>query len=220
MKWAFSEMRIFPSAIIRHCLYVNAYVFFFFSFLFVSTTYSLLLLIFSLFNANTSSLYLCKIFFTFLWMCLEGMKQVALYLSGRIGFSPFFCCCLKSLYLHVWNYLLICWIDSCLFIASAKLILYCSTQNISVVTDSVPLDIGMNTRTGITRGEAAAEAGIDMIMTNTVGDIKIIVDEAWVEVPVLMVTSTVGEINMMKSVAVGADLMEGIEIFLCAFLKI
>lgn len=64
----------------------------------------------------------------------------------------------------------------------------------------------MNTGTGITGGEVAVEAGIDMIVTGTVAEKEIIVAEAGAAVPVLIATNTMGEANMMKSAAVGADL--------------
>lgn len=72
----------------------------------------------------------------------------------------------------------------------------------------------MNTRTGITGGEVAVEAGIDMSVTGTAGEKEIIVAEAEAAAaataPVLIITNTMGEANMMKSAAVEADLMEGI----------
>lgn len=64
----------------------------------------------------------------------------------------------------------------------------------------------MNTGTGITGGEVAVEAGIDMIVTGTAARKEIIVAEAGAAVPVLIVTKTMGEANTMKSAAVGADL--------------
>lgn len=64
----------------------------------------------------------------------------------------------------------------------------------------------MNTGTGIIGGEVAVEAGIDMIVTGTAARKEIIVAEAGAAVPVLIVTKTMGEANMMKSAAVGADL--------------
>lgn len=64
----------------------------------------------------------------------------------------------------------------------------------------------MNIGTGITGGEAAVEAGIDMIVTGTAAEKEIIVAEAGAAVLVLVVTKTMGEANTMKSAAVGADL--------------
>lgn len=76
----------------------------------------------------------------------------------------------------------------------------------------------MNTGTGIIGGEVAVEAGIDMIVTGTAARKEIIVAEAGAAVPVLIVTKTMGEANMMKSAAVGADLTKGIKNFFCLFL--
>lgn len=76
----------------------------------------------------------------------------------------------------------------------------------------------MNTGTGITGGEVAVEAGIDMIVTGTAARKEIIVAEAGAAVPVLIVTKTMGEANTMKSATVGADLTKGIKKFFCLFL--
>lgn len=64
----------------------------------------------------------------------------------------------------------------------------------------------MNTGTGITGGEVAVEAGIDMIVIGTAAEKEIIVAEAGAAVPVPIVTNTMGEANTMKSAAVGANL--------------
>lgn len=76
----------------------------------------------------------------------------------------------------------------------------------------------MNTGTGITGGEVAVEAGIDMIVIGTAARKEIIVAEAGAAVPVLIVTKTMGEANTMKNAAVGADLTKGIKNFFCLFL--
>ncbi|GFY85827.1 serine/arginine-rich splicing factor-like protein, putative [Actinidia rufa] len=68
--------------------------------------------------------------------------------------------------------------------------------------------IGMNTRTGIPRGEVAAEVGAGMTGIDPEEGKEIIVIEAGAAVEALIIRKTVEEVNMMTRSTAGVGLME------------
>lgn len=82
--------------------------------------------------------------------------------------------------------------------------------HVAVSNWEIFLGIGMNTGTGITGREVAAEVEAETIVTGTVGRKEIVAVGAEAAVQVLIITRIVGEADMMMSAVVAAGHMEGI----------
>ena len=82
--------------------------------------------------------------------------------------------------------------------------------HVAVSNWEIFLGIGMNTGTGITGREVAAEVEAETIVTGTVGRKEIVAVGAEAAVQVLIITRIVGEADMMMSGVVAAGHMEGI----------